>query len=568
MLDLFRKSGLKSIVYGAIIIATVLAFVIGWPNAGRKTASLKEACVATVRGFCVDPKSQKASYRILIPRDQGGNLLTARAKSMGLSRITLDGLIERELLIVEAERLGLSVTEDEINDSIFGGFIYVSVPVADPSKGMSLGVRDGHVYAGFRDPKTKQFDMKTYERQIRVLTGRSAVEFREWQGRELLAAKMRDLVRAPVRTSDTEAFELYQAEKSSATVDYVSVKTDWVERWAVAATRAQIEEWAKDKSNAAQVKAPNIRHILIKPDAKGDAGDGKAEAKAKAEDLIARIKKGEDFAKLARQFSADPGSGSKGGDLGTDKTDGFVEPFKKGADALKAGDMTDAPVESQFGFHIIRKDDPARAAYVKAKSQEIAHGLASKIHAGLSAKRSPDAAIREAIGAYIKDEAKKTPPAPAPVADAGAPDAAQAQAKVEESWETDPERPQLVTSSAFNHGGDPIPSLGIDVTTAVMGFAFNAKDGELMKEPVRANDGYVIVSLKSHRAATREDFDKERDAYVAGIVGVKQAEALSSYVRRLREAHKEDIKIDESYLLDGTPKADGGAPAHTDDDEE
>ena len=229
MLDLFRKSGLKSVIYGAIIVATVLAFVISWPSSrGSKGPSLKESCVVTVRSVCVDPKTHRAAYRILIPRDGGGNLLTAKAKAMGLSRISLDGLIERELLAAEAERLGLTVTEEEINDSIYGGFIRVSVPAADPGTAFSLRVPDGYVYAGFKDPKSKQFDMKVYERSIRSLTGRSPVEFRDWQAREILAAKMRDLVRAPVRVSDTEAFELYVGEKSTAQLQYVTIKQSWV----------------------------------------------------------------------------------------------------------------------------------------------------------------------------------------------------------------------------------------------------------------------------------------------------------------------------------------------------
>src|SRR5215468_6969801 len=134
MLDLFRKRGLSSLVYGAIIIAMVLVFVIQFrPNAGQRGGQLSEACVARVRGWCVDPKDHRAAYRILIPRDSQGGLLTGRAKQMGLSKIALDGLIERELLVNEADRLGLRVTDDEITDEIFNGFIRVSVPSDNPS---------------------------------------------------------------------------------------------------------------------------------------------------------------------------------------------------------------------------------------------------------------------------------------------------------------------------------------------------------------------------------------------------------------------------------------------------
>src|SRR5262249_11601144 len=151
MLDLFRKRGLSSIVYGAVIIATVLVFVIQFrPNAGQKAASIKEACVAKVRGWCIDPKDHRAAYRILIPGDGQGNLLTARAKSMGLSKIALDGLIERELLVEEEDRIGLRVTDDEITNQIFDGFIRVSVPSDNPQLAYSLRVPDGRIYAGFK----------------------------------------------------------------------------------------------------------------------------------------------------------------------------------------------------------------------------------------------------------------------------------------------------------------------------------------------------------------------------------------------------------------------------------
>ena len=62
----------------------------------------------------------------------------------------------------------------------------------------------------FRDPKTKPFDMKVYERAVRNLSNRSTTEFREEQARELLAAKMRDAVREPVRISEDEAWDEYE----------------------------------------------------------------------------------------------------------------------------------------------------------------------------------------------------------------------------------------------------------------------------------------------------------------------------------------------------------------------
>ena len=88
---------------------------------------------------------------------------------------------------------------------------------------------------GFKDSKTKQFDMKTYERMVKQITGRSPTEFREWQSRELLAAKMRDLIKAPVRVAEDEAFDRYKTERTTSTVNYVVVRRSWLEKYAIPA---------------------------------------------------------------------------------------------------------------------------------------------------------------------------------------------------------------------------------------------------------------------------------------------------------------------------------------------
>src|SRR5260370_29933820 len=68
MLDFFRQRGLSNVVYGAVIVATIFAFVVTFrPNATSKTASLTEACAARVRGRCIDPKDFASAYRILMP---------------------------------------------------------------------------------------------------------------------------------------------------------------------------------------------------------------------------------------------------------------------------------------------------------------------------------------------------------------------------------------------------------------------------------------------------------------------------------------------------------------------
>lgn len=110
------------------------------------------------------------------------------------------------------------------------------------------------------------------------------------------------------------------------------------------------------------------RHILV-------------EDEATALDLIENLNNGEDFAKLAQDFSKDTGSAVNGGDLGWFGTGMMVPEFETAAFALeKTGDYTDAPVQSQFGYHIIqliaKQERPLTAdQYETAKSQAFSEWL-------------------------------------------------------------------------------------------------------------------------------------------------------------------------------------------------
>ena len=107
--------------------------------------------------------------------------------------------------------------------------------------------------------------------------------------------------------------------------------------------KAEYEKIKKEQfdPNAKEYKA---RHILVKK-----------EADAKA--ILAQLKKGAKFEDIAMKRSEDTGSKKKGGDL--DRTDGsnMVKPFADALRALKKGETTQTPVQSQYGYHIIRVDD-------------------------------------------------------------------------------------------------------------------------------------------------------------------------------------------------------------------
>ena len=87
----------------------------------------------------------------------------------------------------------------------------------------------------------------------------------------------------------------------------------------------------------------NPRHILVSTE-------------AEAKDIIAKIKKGSKFEQLARDKSTDDGSKNKGGELGWSSARSYAQPFAEALVELKNGEITQNPVKTSFGWHVIRLD--------------------------------------------------------------------------------------------------------------------------------------------------------------------------------------------------------------------
>ena len=112
--------------------------------------------------------------------------------------------------------------------------------------------------------------------------------------------------------------------------------------------KAEYDKLIKAQAPAAGTKEYKARHILVEKE---------DEAKA----IIAQLKKGAKFEDIAKKQSKDPGSGAQGGDLGWANPSGYVPEFAQALGKLGKGQMTDAPVKSQFGYHVIRVDDVREA---------------------------------------------------------------------------------------------------------------------------------------------------------------------------------------------------------------
>ena len=102
-----------------------------------------------------------------------------------------------------------------------------------------------------------------------------------------------------------------------------------------------------------------VRHILISAP-KTVSDDEKKKARAKAEEILKRIRDGASFEKLAAEMSDDTGSKNKGGDIGFFQKGRMVPEFEKAAFSLKKGELSDV-IETSFGYHILKLEDRKEA---------------------------------------------------------------------------------------------------------------------------------------------------------------------------------------------------------------
>jgi parvulin-like peptidyl-prolyl isomerase len=167
------------------------------------------------------------------------------------------------------------------------------------------------------------------------------------QGADLSDAAVDEQLKAMMGGQDQAAFEA-QVKQAGLTMEDLrrSIKAEIArQRPARAGTAGRVSAEATAAPLAKDYAL--LEHILVSDE-------------TSAAVIYEQLKKGADFAKIANEQSIDTGSGQAGGSLGWASTDGYVVEFQQAADALKVGEIS-KPVKSQFGWHIIRKVNEAKA---------------------------------------------------------------------------------------------------------------------------------------------------------------------------------------------------------------
>ena len=273
----------------------------------------------------------------------------------------LDDLISQRLLLIDANKKHIVASNEAIRQAI-GGIDAFKVDGKFSSERYEAALRaQGMSPAGFEAQLRQDLTLQ----QLAGAIGQSSLLARSVADRLLdLQTEKREVTEyrlaldsyvGKVKLADDASKKFYDENASQfetpeqAKADYVVLSMDAIASQ-LAVTDAEIKDWYDGhKDRYVQPEERRASHILI-----GSEKLGKDKAKTKAEALLAEIRKTPTaFAELAKKNSDDPGSASKGGDLGYFGRGTMVKSFEDAAQSLKEGEISGV-VESDFGFHIIK----------------------------------------------------------------------------------------------------------------------------------------------------------------------------------------------------------------------
>ncbi len=382
MLNYIRNSGMDKVFLWGILFAFIATIFYSWGAGGQFGGANKT--VATVNGLEIKVNEFERAYGNIINfyREQfRGQFSEEMAAKLNLKENALDALIQNRLVILEAEKMNLMVSDQELAESIF------KQPQFQKDNKFSNSLYNNYLRFSrisakdFEDNQRKNLLREKLEGIIKASTQISESEIQEAYKNENEKIKFKyigfskDYFRPAGRPSDEETQKYFESHKSQfevpeqIQVQYVKLTPKMVEE-----TIKIYEEDIKDYYDTNQAKffikkQYKASHILIKNDTPlpfgEDLSDEEIEkllneadekTKIKADEILKQIKEGADFGEMAKKYSADTASGNNGGSLGQFSRGMMVPEFEAALDQLKAGELG-GPVKTMFGFHIIRLEE-------------------------------------------------------------------------------------------------------------------------------------------------------------------------------------------------------------------
>ncbi len=523
MLEFLRKQA-KSPVLQAIIVIIVLVFVFWGTNMGGGN---KRDAVATVNGEAIGLPEYNKEYTRMVDtlRDQfGGTLPKNLIESLGIKQQVLQRLVQQTLLTQGGQRMGLHVSNWEIQEEIINQPYFKVADKFDNARYKQLLAQN-------------KMTPKQYEEGLRLdLLGRKVSQrlsefavLTDWEIDQRFAFDNNEIKLAyyklqasdfakDVKVNDDDLqdyFDQHKEEYKSAPQIKIKYLAFPVAQAMAALTisDAEINDAYQNNITAYQVpETRTARHILIKTDDSNDTAQ-----KAKAEDILKKIKAGGDFAALAKQFSDDPGSASRGGELGSFSRGQMVPAFDEAVFSLAKNEASDL-VKTRYGYHIIEVQDisPAKTTPFSEVKETILRTLKQQ--------QAKAAAFKNADSAYEK------------IFQAGS------LGKYSEQ-----EGVTLLTTDFFSQSAPPVALAG---KPRLLDQAFTLAKGDL-SSLIEEADGYYITYIDDVREPAIPELNAVKKEVIVDFKAAKSRELAEAKATEILEACKGGTDFTQAVIAAG-----------------
>lgn len=427
MLDFMRRqqSNLKWVWVLLIFIFSVSLVALYIPLGDLPSVSLTDD-VASIGHDSITSREFQTAYRNYVDRMRG-QINPEMLKAFRFDRQIMDALVTRHVVTEEAKRVGLNVTPSEVEQKILENPVF----------------RENGSFIG----------QDRYQ-AILAQNNLTVEDFESNVKNELLSDKLKSFITAAVGVSDKDVQEEYKRRNEKAKLDYFVIDASKLESKVTVSDQDEKDYYNKNKAKytvpekrkaryifleslklRADIKVSDdelrqyydqhkneyilpervkAQHILFKT--QGKTPEEIAKIKEKAQMVLERAKKGEDFGALAKQYSEDV-TAKSGGDLGDFGRGQMVPEFEKAAFSLGVGGISDL-VQSQLGIHIIKVNgkqearerpfeemkEAIRPIVETRKAEQKASDLAQQIAVDLVSNKNLDA-----VAAKYNAQVKETP---------------------------------------------------------------------------------------------------------------------------------------------------------------
>jgi peptidyl-prolyl cis-trans isomerase D len=464
----------------------------------------------SVMEFRVAYQRQVAAYR----QAYGANVSEQLLRQLGFEQQVLQQLVNEQAMVAEADRLGMTVTDDEVRQRILampefqlnGQFIgeaqyQAMLNTARPP------MTPGEFEAGLRRQLLVEKLRAVVTDWLAVTDAEADAEFtrRNEKVKVQLVHVPSSAFLGEATATDAEVAAYFESHKQDYRVGerrkvrYVLVDVEALRQGIVVPSR-EVERYYNDNielfSTPEQVRAS---HILFKTEGKDEAA-----VRAAAEKVLAEAKAGADFAELAKKHSEDESNAKLGGDLDYFTRGRMVPEFEEAAFTAQPGLIPDL-VKTGFGFHIIKVAD--KKAGTTRTFDEVKAQIREQL-VGERAQRLADTRAEEVAGEI------KTPADLDKVAKA-------------RGWK--------VEETGFFASDEPILALGASPQVSAEIFAL--KEGDV-SAPLRVGRGYAIAALAGRQDPTLPALDQVKDRVRTDVLRDKAGKAASAKAASVAAALK------------------------------